>query len=408
MFDHTLATDFAKSALSLVETGEKSLRERAALALAALASAGEQSLEAVVAHHQVDAYTHRNPDGTKVVVKRNPWAIVEAGVHFNGPVHLKKWKEIRAGSWIGRDVRFGDWASVGEGAVIGDGTELREHTIVPDGFWVFPPFEKAGPSGLLAGMASSLRRLVGAAPAASPPEVRVQCALDLVELVCEDLHEQMSDDEIVDAAYRAVNAYFLKNTGFVIRPVDADDYTVFSKKLVRHVNPDGSTAVVTASAFGGLGPDVTVDGHAFIGDWAWINGRSSISRGASTPSHMDGVDVVVECLIDRRVDTDDLQALLRLLFLTSVDRGYGIEISPEEAEIAEWLQVTAPEVDDSDWEWGDEGPVRPARTLPFSVSRASVTDVKGSSVDVSLRSSYDEFGDNFPRDADEAYAAPRP
>jgi hypothetical protein len=414
MFDHSLATDFAKSCLSLVDTGGKTLRERAALALAALASTGERSLESLVGHHQVGAYTHRNPDGSRAVVVRNPWVVIESDVHFEGFTRLKKWKEIRSGARIGRGVNFGDYATIGQGVLIGDGVGFDDHTIVPDGFVVTSAAPRTAPAHRANGMIASVVKLLGspvAKPRTAPREVRVQCALDLVDLVVEEMDEKMSDGEIVDIAYAAANAYFLRNTGFVVQPEDIEDYTVFSRSLVRHVNPDGTKAVVTKSAFGGLGPDVSVDGHAYVGQWAWVEGNSFIGRGASTQAHIAGRNVYIETPISREVDTSDLQAILRLPFLTTIDLGQGIEIPPERAEISDRLVVVAPKVDDHGWEWGEDGPMRPRRKPPFFVGPATVTDEDGIYVDVSLNrdsgEDEDHYGYDFAGEADD-FASIRP
>jgi hypothetical protein len=370
-----LAKEFAYSVLSLVDWSGLPLKKKAALALAALSSASKNSVEQVVAHFNVNLLCHRNPDGTTALVVRNPWCIIERGVHIDTAVQLLNWKELRAGARIGRFVNFGDWAEVGEHALVGDDIRFDEHTVIPDKFDVKSPHPKR--TSFLAKLNDAIRgpkdleTTLTAEQKSRFRNVRVQNALDLVDLVGESLSDDMNDKTVIDVAFNVTNDYFFENSAFDTGG-DRENFSVFERHLVRHFNPDGSTAIVTKSAFGGLGDDVTVDGHAFVGNWAEIGGASEIARGCETPSYITADDIRIGWEVDRKVTTSDLQDLMRrpfLITLTNVPFPDGIP--SEEADIPASLSVTKPH-ERSDWL---ENPKK--KKPPFRMSATPVTTVDG-------------------------------
>lgn len=374
--DKDLAKMFAQSALSLVNWSHLPLKEKAALALAALASASEDSVEKLVAHHNVNLIEHRNPDGSTALVIRNPWCIIERGVHIDTAVQLLKWKELRAGARIGRFVTFGDWATVGENAVVGNNVRFEEHTVVPDKFDVESPQPKRtgflakldnalhGPKDLQTNLTDDQKRRFR--------NVRVQNALDLVDIVSESLSDDMDDRTIIDVAFDVTNDYFFENSAFDTGD-DKEKFSVFARHLVRHFNPDGSAAIVTKSAFGGLGEDVTVNGHAFVGDWAEIGGASEIARGCQTPSHITANDIRIGWEVDRNVATNDLQDLMRRPFLISSTNVQFVNgIPADEADIPSSLSVRKPQ-QQPDWSERNTKERKP----PFTVSKMPLTTVDG-------------------------------
>jgi hypothetical protein len=381
----TYAKEFAHSALSLVDWSGFSLMTKAALALAALASASEQSVEGLVAHFNVTRLRHRNPDGTTALVTRNPWCIIERGVHIDTALELPKWKELRAGARIGRFVTFGDWATVGEGAMIGGGIDFDARTVVPDGFEIEAPQSER--TGFLAKirdrLSSSKTDLATQATDEQKQrfsDVRVQNALDLVDLVSESLNDHMDDRTIVDIAFDATNDYFFDNSGFDVGD-DRANFTVFSQNLARHINPDGTSAIITKSGFGGLGEDVTVHGHAFIGNWAEIGGASEIARGSQTPSHIKANDINIGWTVDRAVTTSDLQDILRRPFLISSSRQeFPNDIAADKAELPSRLVIRKPTGDQRE----RFGSRRKEKRPPFTVS-AALTMVDGSAYDTEPR-----------------------
>ncbi|MCS4088922.1 hypothetical protein [Rhizobium sp. BK176] len=374
--DKDLAKEFAQSALSLVDWSVLPVKEKAALALAALASASEDSVEKLVAHYNVTLLKHRNPDGSTALVIRNPWCIIERGVHIDTALQLLKWKELRAGARIGRFTSFGDWATVGEMAVVGDNVKFEEHTVVPDKFDVSSPHPRR--AGFLAKVNNALYGPKDLETILTDDQkrrfrnVRVQNALDLVDLVSESLTDDMDDRTVIDVTFDITNAYFFENSAFDTGD-DRERFSVFERHLVRHFNPDGTTAVVTRSGFGGLGDEVTVDGHAFVGNWAEIGGASEIAKGCQTPSHITANDISIGWEVDRKVATNDLQDLMRRPFLiASAKIDFLNGIPAEEADIPSELSVKNPQ-EQPDW----SGLRHKVKQPPFAVSAKPLTTVDG-------------------------------